>query len=57
MQTSTTYMAEGGRQIELRLPKGKTAKGRSLADAEIVKQIRNAAKGRPETARRRCAPP
>lgn len=45
MQTSTTYMAEGGRQIELRLPKGKTAKGRSLADAEIVKQIRNAAKG------------
>lgn len=45
MQTSTTYMAEGGRQVELRLPKGKTAKGRTLADAEIVRQIRNAAKG------------
>lgn len=45
MQATTTYMAEGGRQVELRLPKGKTAKGRTLADAEIVKQIRNAAKG------------
>lgn len=45
MQASTTYMAEGGRQVELRLPKGKAAKGRTTADAELVRQIRNAAKG------------
>jgi len=49
MQVSTTFMAEGGRQIEVRIPKGQQAKGRAAADAELVRQIRNAAKGQSHT--------
>jgi len=39
------YMAEGGRLIQMRIPKGRTAKGRAQANAELLKQVRNAAKG------------
>jgi hypothetical protein len=42
---STTYMGGGGRQVELKVPKGKTAKGRQAADAEILTAVRAAAKG------------
>lgn len=45
MQISTTYMAEGGRQIDAKIPKGRTAKGRTQANVDLVQMIRNAAKG------------
>lgn len=45
LQSSTSYLAGGGRQHELHLPKGKAAKGRSVADATIVEKVRAAAKG------------
>ncbi|MFJ2535779.1 hypothetical protein [Microbacterium maritypicum] len=45
MQISTTYMAEGGRQIDAKIPKGRTAKGRAQANVDLVQMIRNAAKG------------
>lgn len=45
MQISTTYMAEGGRQIDAKVPKGRTAKGRAQANVDLVQMIRNAAKG------------
>jgi transcriptional regulator with XRE-family HTH domain len=44
-RSSTTYLAGGGRQYELGIPKGKTAKGRDLADQEIIAKVRAAAKG------------
>jgi hypothetical protein len=40
-----TYMAEGGRQINARIPKGRTAKGRAQANQQLIQLIRNAAKG------------
>ena len=45
LQVETTYMAEGGRQINARIPKGPTAKGREQANQQLVQLIRNAAKG------------
>ncbi|HCS60129.1 MAG TPA: hypothetical protein DIW46_01855 [Microbacterium sp.] len=44
-QISTSFMSEGGRIIEARIPKGKTAKGRTVASEQLVSLIRNAAKG------------
>lgn len=44
-RTQTTYMAEGGRHIQVTVPKNPTAKGRTLANEELVRQVRNAAKG------------
>lgn len=44
MQISTTFMSEGGRIIEARIPKGKTAKGRITANEQLVKVIRGAAR-------------
>ncbi|MDZ5146314.1 hypothetical protein [Microbacterium testaceum] len=44
-QISTSYMAEGGRIVEARIPKGKTAKGRQEAGKRLVDMIRSAAKG------------
>ncbi|MFT4284357.1 MAG: hypothetical protein QM598_05925 [Protaetiibacter sp.] len=45
LTTSTNYLAGGGRQHELHLPKGKAAKGRVEADSAIVSKVRAAAKG------------
>lgn len=42
---STTYLGGGGRQHELSIPKGKTAKGRQDANVEIVRHVRSAALG------------
>ena len=44
-QIQTSFMSEGGRLIEARIPKGKTAKGRATANAQLVEMVRNAAKG------------
>lgn len=44
-QISTAFMSEGGRIIEARIPKGKTAKGRTVANEQLVQLVRNAAKG------------
>jgi len=43
--TSTTYLGGGGRQHEIHMPKGKTAKGRATATDEIVAKVRSAARG------------
>jgi DNA-binding transcriptional regulator YdaS (Cro superfamily) len=43
--TSTTYLGGGGRQHEIHVPKGKTAKGRDAANADLTSKIRAAAKG------------
>lgn len=43
--TSTTYFGDTDRQVEVRIPKGKNAKGRADATADLVKQIRSAARG------------
>lgn len=45
LTASTSYLAGGGRQHELHLPKGKAAKGRGEADSAIVSKVRAAAKG------------
>lgn len=42
---STTYLAGGGRQHELHIPKSKDAKGRAIADLEILERVRAAARG------------
>jgi hypothetical protein len=42
---STTYLGGGGRQHELHVPKGKSAKGRTDANADIMAKIRGASKG------------
>jgi hypothetical protein len=42
---STTYLGGGGRQHELNIPKGKTAKGRQAANDEILERVRAAARG------------
>ena len=42
---STTYMGGGGRQVELQVPKGKTAKGRQAGNVEVMNAIRAAARG------------
>lgn len=42
---STTYMAGEGRQIEVRIPKGKNTKGRAAATAELESRIRAASRG------------
>jgi transcriptional regulator with XRE-family HTH domain len=42
---TTTYLGGGGRQHELQIPKGKTAKGREQANSEILHRVRSAARG------------
>jgi len=44
-QMSTTYLAGGGRQHELRIPKGKSSKGRQQAEDAIMQAVRAASKG------------
>ena len=44
-RTSTTFMSEGGRQIQMTIPKAKSAKGRDSANTEIIRQVRAAARG------------
>lgn len=43
--SSTTYFGGEDRQIEHRIPKGKTTKGRQAATAELLRNIRSAARG------------
>ena len=45
LRVDVGFMAEGGRHIQMRIPKSRTAKGRDQANAELIKQVRNAAKG------------
>lgn len=39
------FMAEGGRMLEAKIPKGKTAKGRGIANQELLVNLRRAAQG------------
>ncbi|EIC07808.1 MAG TPA: hypothetical protein DEA69_09035 [Microbacterium sp.] len=45
LRVDVAYATGGDRYIEMRIPKGRTAKGREQANAELIKQVRNAAKG------------
>lgn len=42
--SATTFLAEGGRQHEVRIPKGKRAAGRTLGNEAILSHIRAAAR-------------
>jgi hypothetical protein len=52
-QTRTTYMGGGGRQHEINLPKGKTAKGRTAAETELLRLTRAAARGQSKDTQKR----
>lgn len=56
MQVETTYMAEGGRQINARIPKGRTAKGRDQANQQLIQLVRNAAKGQARDSQKQITP-
>lgn len=53
LQTDTTYLGGGGRQHELKIPKGKTAKGRTAAETELLRLTRAAARGQSKDTQKR----
>lgn len=50
--TQTTYFQEGGRQHEIKMPKTKTAIGRSRAQADLMDKVQKAAKGQKKNDKR-----
>lgn len=50
---STTYLSGGGRQHEINIPKGKTAKGRQEATADLLSKVRSAARGQSKETQKR----
>lgn len=53
--TQTTYLQEEGRIHEIRIPKGKTAKGRAVAGKEILDRVRSAARGQSKDKQKRVS--
>ncbi|GAA4492466.1 hypothetical protein [Microbacterium panaciterrae] len=45
VQVQTGFMTDGGRLIQARIPKGRTAKGRQTANVELLNMVRSAARG------------
>lgn len=53
LQTATTYLQGSGRQHEIKLPKGKAAKGRAAAEDELLRLTRAAARGQSKDTQKR----
>ncbi|MGO2933139.1 hypothetical protein [Microbacterium sp.] len=51
--TATTYLGGGGRQHEIKVPKGKTTKGRGAATADLLTKVRSAARGQSKDTQKR----